>query len=230
LDYDKQYCIIGINSFNENIELINELYKNERNDFIVLENMYTSEEMCDLMNRYYHNFPRMKCYSLKNTSVEQLEQFFLIMYKSCNNFEFIKLKKEVKNITTTLPFNTEYSHRHKIINANSDPNDTYLEIGIEYGTTFNNVHFFDENKVGVDPDPKFEYGDNVIKDTSDKFFEDCDDEFDVVFIDGMHQCEYILKDINNALKHLKTNGKRTIFIDDILPQNYREQLKIPIKQ
>ena len=43
----------------------------------------------------------------------------------------------------------------------------------------------------------------------------------------MHQSEYILRDINNSLQVLSENG--TIFIDDILPFNYNEQLKIPIK-
>jgi len=43
----------------------------------------------------------------------------------------------------------------------------------------------------------------------------------------MHQAEYLLRDINNSIKILSDNG--TIFIDDILPFNYNEQLKIPIK-
>lgn len=51
--------------------------------------------------------------------------------------------------------------------------------------------------------------------------------FNAIFIDGMHQVEYVLKDINNSIKVLSENG--TIFIDDILPFNYNEQLKVPIK-
>ena len=106
-----------------------------------------------------------------------------------------------------------------------------MEIGVEYGYTFKSVHFQEDNKVGVDPDPKFFYSsdDNIIKKTSDDYFADADHEFDAIFIDGMHQCEYVLRDFNNAIKHLKSDGKMMIFIDDILPQNCREQLKIPIK-
>ena len=53
------------------------------------------------------------------------------------------------------------------------------------------------------------------------------EQFDVIFIDGMHQVEYVLKDINNSINILTKNG--FIFIDDILPFNYNEQLKIPVK-
>ena len=54
-----------------------------------------------------------------------------------------------------------------------------------------------------------------------------DDLFDNIFIDGMHQCEYVRRDFNNSISILKENG--TIFIDDILPMSYNEQLKIPNK-
>jgi hypothetical protein len=113
-----------------------------------------------------------------------------------------------------------------------------LEIGVEYGQTFLQTHFKNANKTGVDPDPKF---DIICKEfkfimaTSDDFFktffelkvEDIHKTFDVIFIDGMHQSEYFLRDFNNSVKVLKNNG--SIFIDDILPLTYNEQLKIPRK-
>jgi hypothetical protein len=129
----------------------------------------------------------------------------------------------------------------------------YLEIGVEYGQTFLQTHFKDENKTGVDPDPKFDIISkkfNFIKATSDDFFKDRKGDslednkvdslednkvdsledrktFDVIFIDAMHQSEYFLRDFNNSVKALKNNG--SIFIDDILPLTYNEQLKIPRK-
>lgn len=151
----------------------------------------------------------------------------------------------------TLPeYNTEYSHRYEIINANTSPEQNYLEIGVEYGYTFCNVHF--ASKTGVDPSHKI--GENkremymIQKMTSDEFFEHmgkfldiinsrkkhfqsnkfipkpfrC---FDVIFVDGMHQSEYVLRDIINAMKFLNQNGK--IFVDDVLPQSHTEQLKMP---
>ena len=49
----------------------------------------------------------------------------------------------------------------------------------------------------------------------------------MVFIDGLHQSEYVLNDINNSIVALSQGGK--IFMDDILPLTYDEQLKIPKK-
>jgi hypothetical protein len=43
----------------------------------------------------------------------------------------------------------------------------------------------------------------------------------------MHQTEYFLRDFNNSVKVLKNGG--SIFIDDILPLTFNEQLKIPRK-
>jgi hypothetical protein len=121
-----------------------------------------------------------------------------------------------------VPLAYSYSTRHGIINHKVSPETRYLEIGVEYGTTFDNIDT--ENKVGVDPDPKVD-GENIIKKTSDEFFETNDDTFDVIFIDGMHQSEYVLRDFNNSIRCLNDDG--IIFIDDILPICEEEQLKIP---
>jgi glycosyltransferase involved in cell wall biosynthesis len=228
LDFDKQYCILGINALNQHLEQIQELYKEPRNDFIVLDNSCSPEQLCNILDKDFPIFSRMKCYSMTDANWEKLERFFLLIYKSCTQFEVLREKPRESYM---LPFNTDLSDRHNIINSCTTPENIYLEIGIEYGYTFKNVHFERDNKVGVDPDPKFYYTpeDNIFKQTSDEYFKECDDEFDVVFIDGMHQCEYVLRDFNNAIKQLRTTGNKQILIDDILPQNCREQLKVPIK-
>jgi hypothetical protein len=148
------------------------------------------------------------------------------MYKSNENYEIIVSEKN-PIVDACIKYNTSLNFRHEVVNSLTSASDTYLEIGVEYGLTFTNVHFLD--KTGVDPDPKFEVED---KDslkllTSDDFFEKNEKIFDVIFIDGMHQCEYVLKDVNNSIKCLSDNG--VIFIDDILPSSYNEQLKIPNK-
>jgi hypothetical protein len=113
-----------------------------------------------------------------------------------------------------------------VINFVSKPQDKYLEIGVENGITFNSVHFLD--KTGVDPLPHFKSDYLVVK-TSDDYFESLDTKtkFDIVFIDGLHQCEQVLKDINNSIRFLNKNGK--ILLDDVIPLNHDEQLKTPIK-
>ena len=55
----------------------------------------------------------------------------------------------------------------------------YLEIGCDQNQLFSKIKI--QNKVGVDPSS----GGNVRK-TSDEFFKDNKNKFDIVFIDGLH--------------------------------------------
>jgi glycosyltransferase involved in cell wall biosynthesis len=226
-DYDKQFCIIGFDSLLANIDKINELYNNPRNDFIILENKCSLQYLQERIERY--NFNRMKCYNLIDTPIEQLINYFKLLYWSVPNYEIINVNIPKIN------FNTNISKRSDIINKLTNKYNNYLEIGVEYGECFNETHFI--HKVGVDPDPKFSPKNNqeLFLLTSDDFFKqysindtiNIDSLFDVIFIDGMHQAEYVLRDINNSIQILTNNG--VIFIDDILPFNYNEQLKVPIK-
>lgn len=85
----------------------------------------------------------------------------------------------------------------------------YLEIGVQSGLCFTNVKC--EYKVGVDP------AENHVKFkmTSDDFFEQNQDTFDLVFIDGLHESPQVFKDILNSLEVLTPNG--TIVCHDMLP-------------
>ena len=44
-------------------------------------------------------------------------------------------------------FNTSLSNRYEIINKHTSPDDLYVEIGVEYGTTFKNETH--ENNSGI---------------------------------------------------------------------------------
>tara|TARA_B110000971_G_C19926126_1_gene461639 strand:- start:13 stop:1122 length:1110 start_codon:yes stop_codon:yes gene_type:complete len=205
-DYDKQYCLLGIDSLYD--KRVKTLYKNNRNDFMLLDNTVTTEIIIKKLEEL--SYQRMKCYSLLDTTNKELENYFHLICKYTENFEIIKKKNFIS--------------RHSIINRFSKGKKSYLEIGVEYGNSFKNIII--ENKIGVDPDPKFK-DERLIKKTSDDFFKSNNNTFDVVFIDGMHQSDYVLKDLNNSIECLNKNG--IIFIDDILPNNEREQNKIPIK-
>lgn len=215
IDYNFQYCIIGIDSLILNKDKIYNLYNNQNNDFILLDNKCELTYLQSILDIY--GFSRFKCYSLIDEPFENLKKYFMT-YKSCDNFEFIC------DSVNKINYNTAFNNRHDVINFVSKPNNKYLEIGVETGYTFNNVHFKD--KIGVDPAPIFK-SDSVIIKTSDEYFDNCDNLFDIVFIDGMHQTEYVLKDFNNSIRKLNTNG--IILIDDIIPIHYDEQLKIPLK-
>jgi hypothetical protein len=94
----------------------------------------------------------------------------------------------------------------------------YLEIGCASNSLFDSVPV--RQKTGVDPSS----GGNVRK-TSDQFFESSTENFDVVFIDGLHTYEQIRVDINNALK--RVNRPSWIVMHDMLPRNWIEQ-HIPV--
>jgi glycosyltransferase involved in cell wall biosynthesis len=240
--YDCQICIIGIDSLIYYIDEIKQLYINDRNDFILLDNKCKLEYLWSKLE--YNNLDKIKCYHLEDETEENLIKYFHLLYLSTKEYR-------IYNIHLNKPlFNTQLETRFEVINKLTNSNQKYLEIGVEYGQTFNNVHFI--NKLGVDPDPKLIINkDLVICSTSDSYFKnienienienivnididkdkdiDKDRLFDVIFIDGMHQVEYILNDINNSIKHLSQKDNSAIFIDDILPFNYFEQLKIPIQ-
>lgn len=84
LEYKKQFCILGLKNLNNNLDEIKNLYENKTNDFILLDNERTSDELCILLDEY--KFIRMKCYSMKDCNWEQLKNYFLLIYKSCEDY------------------------------------------------------------------------------------------------------------------------------------------------
>jgi glycosyltransferase involved in cell wall biosynthesis len=215
-----QICIIGYDSLLDNLERIKDMYKNGNSefqyDFILLDNKSTNEYLWSRLD--YLKLDKMKCYTLVDHTNEELTNYFKVMYLSTEKYEII-------NTDIQRPkYNTLFNSRHQIINQLTNKDNTYLEIGVENGYTFNNVHFL--NKTGVDPDPKFS-NKNIHICTSDEYFEKCVEGFDVIFIDGMHLAENVLRDFNNSIHFLNDNG--SILIDDIIPLNYNEQLTIPLR-
>lgn len=93
---------------------------------------------------------------------------------------------------------------------------SYLEIGTHKNECFNEINVID--KIGVDP---LGFGKNVIKTTSDDFFEKNQKFFDVIFIDGLHTYEQVRKDTINSLKFLKKGGY--IFFHDMIPLDWRAE-------
>ena len=90
----------------------------------------------------------------------------------------------------------------------------YLEIGCDQNQLFSRVLV--ENKVGVDPVK----GGNIRK-TSDEFFKDNINKFDIVFIDGLHTYEQVKKDILNSVNCLNENG--IILVHDCMPDSLGKQ-------
>lgn len=95
----------------------------------------------------------------------------------------------------------------------------YLEIGVRNpNDNFNRITCY--KKIGVDPDPNSN-ATNI--ETSDDFFLKNKENFDIIFIDGLHLCEQVIKDINNSLNFLNEDG--IIVCHDCLPNNESEQVE-----
>ena len=90
----------------------------------------------------------------------------------------------------------------------------YLEIGCDKDQLFSKVNI--KNKIGVDPSN----GGNVRK-TSNDFFSDNREFFDIVFIDGLHEYDQVKKDIINSLKFLNENG--VVLVHDCMPDSLGKQ-------
>src|SRR5207302_503530 len=76
----------------------------------------------------------------------------------------------------------------------------YLEIGIRHGRS---LALASCESVGVDPDPQLEVelgrATRVVEQTSDDFFQQYRGEpFDLIFVDGMHLFECVLRDLINS--------------------------------
>lgn len=102
--------------------------------------------------------------------------------------------------------------------------ENYLEIGIQCQNNFKSVKV--KNKTGIEPFPPKGYENGIdYQMTSDEFFNQLDDDvkYDLVFIDGLHHREQVLRDIENSLKHLTENG--SILCHDCLPNSEKEQMR-----
>lgn len=82
------------------------------------------------------------------------------------------------------------------INAQS-----YLEIGVDNSINFDSIRCF--KKISVDPNKQTSATFHL---TSDDFFEKNNDKFDIIFIDGLHHSDQVLRDIKNSLECLNDSG------------------------
>lgn len=78
---------------------------------------------------------------------------------------------------------------------------SYLEIGMGPGNNFNTI--ICNKKVCVDPTPTVPVTFSL---TSDDFFKQNKDKFDIIFIDGLHWSEQVYKDIINSIEVLNKGG------------------------
>ncbi len=80
----------------------------------------------------------------------------------------------------------------------------YLEISNGAGGTFQAVQCASKHRVVPEPGA-----------SSDEFFATNTAKFDIVFIDGVHQCDQVLREIQNSIAALRSGG--VVVIHDCLP-------------
>ena len=90
----------------------------------------------------------------------------------------------------------------------------YLEIGCDRDQLFSKVKI--QNKIGVDP-----FSGGTVRKTSDEFFLENNEKFDIVFIDGLHIYSQVKKDILNSVQCLKPNG--IVLVHDCMPDSIGKQ-------
>jgi len=101
----------------------------------------------------------------------------------------------------------------------------YLEIGVQRGVCGSKVQA--ALKIGVDPVPHAQAARGYTalrRQTSDAFFAELGpaEQFDVIFIDGLHHADQVLRDVGNALQHLAPGG--TIVLHDCNPATESAQV------
>ena len=112
-------------------------------------------------------------------------------------------------------FPKDYS-RLDMINYFIKKNDykSYLEIGCDKNQIFSQITL--NKKIGVDP-----YSGGNVRKTSDDFFRENAEKFDLIFIDGLHVYDQVKRDIINSINFLNKEG--VILVHDCLPDTIGKQ-------
>jgi len=83
-DHKKQHCILSVATLIANMSTFKELYSNPENDFFVLENGMSKEDLCRLLDGL--DFSRMKCYAMSDCTWAELRKYFFMICKSTEQF------------------------------------------------------------------------------------------------------------------------------------------------
>jgi predicted O-methyltransferase YrrM len=142
----------------------------------------------------------------------------------CQN-DLIKLEdlKEYEKILTNkkyISINFDTKSRLELINLaiKKTSAKSYLEIGCDKDEIFSQIEV--KHKVGVDL-----LKGGTLRMTSDWFFVNNTQTFDVIFIDGLHYYDQTRRDIIHSMKFLNKDG--IIIIHDMLPIT-EKQTRIPL--
>ena len=142
--------------------------------------------------------------------MENLNFFKLLLFRI---YHFLFIERFFKKLSFNFPENI---YRWNLIQLIIDKYNfkSYLEIGCDKNQSFSKIIV--NNKVCVDP-----ISGGTIRSTSDDFFKNLNNNYDVIFIDGLHYYEQFIKDIKSSLKILNNDG--FILVHDCLPRTLAHQ-------
>ena len=96
----------------------------------------------------------------------------------------------------------------------------HLEIGMDCGKNFEKIKC--KYKIGVDPAVgEYSHANPTYTMTSDEFFKQNKEVFDIIFVDGLHEHMQVYRDIVNSLNVLSDGG--TVVCHDMNPLNEASQ-------
>ena len=177
---------------------------------------------CSLVNRsaYFkhhraidHGAPFVK-------TMDHIRKSGFQLLKAKRIFEFVKHKNRGTRSVATPSYQkryaTPYIDKVTLLNYLSKVYDLkrYLEIGCFKNDTFDRIGCRD--KTGVDPQSG-----GTHRMTSDEFFFQNNRQYDLIFVDGLHDCGQVVLDAENALKILSPNG--VIVFHDTCPRTELQQ-------
>jgi glycosyltransferase involved in cell wall biosynthesis len=152
INYETQYCILGVETLLINEKYIMELYKNDKNDFILLENEKTNIELMNLLDE--KKLDRIKCYSLINNSIDDLISYFKLIYKSCDEYVILLNDKISTNISIKINQLVKNKNAKKItiITPSIRPeNLSQIKDSINFDYVNEWIIVYDENKIKENP-------------------------------------------------------------------------------
>jgi hypothetical protein len=72
-----------VDALYHHLDYIRELYKDENNDFILLDNVVKNEKLWEILDNC--GLDRFKSYSLLDSNKDVMINYFKMMYKSCEH-------------------------------------------------------------------------------------------------------------------------------------------------
>lgn len=177
-----------------------------------LPNYKTKKKSLNIEKKIYENF----------NSYNENEKWF------CNNLNFLNNFFSKKNNINKILEVGSYEGRSAIFFLKTFPNANIICVDTWSGSDEHNQYNFSVVEKNFDINTNYYQNNNClkkIKDTSNNFFFNNFENFDLIFVDGDHSSHQVKLDIENSWKILNKGGY--LLLDDYLWWYYKDLQKNP---